>query len=189
MKVLDLETLELKSGYHSSVEEGVSLMEAVAWFNKEPHSNYPQCACPALARFGVGLNYWFDDEHRQKLVPFIPKLVGTRNPALEQARYEYLLNATLNVLIPIALRTLADRIAGADSELADKFREHARPFEELPKIKYSLARDLARDLARARDLALDLALDLPPSDPHKVWDAAIEIFGKAIDLTVEEVQE
>ncbi len=174
MKVLDLETLKLSGGYHRRGVDGLSIMEAVAWFNNEPHSNYPQCACPALTRFGIGLNYWFDDEHRQKLVPFIPKLVGTRNPVLEQARYEYLLNATLNVLIPIGLRNLADRVAGADSELAERFRGHARQFEELPKIKYALA--------------LDLALDLPLVDPRKVWDAAIEVFGKAIDLTVEEVR-
>jgi hypothetical protein len=245
MKVLDLETLELKSGGHRSVDEGVCLMEAVAWFNNEPHSDHPGCASPVLTRFGIGLNDAFTDEQRQKLKPLIPKLVGTRNDALEQLRYEYLLNASLNVLIPIGLRNLADRIAVKDFDLAERFRKHARQFEELPKIKYdrdralalalardrdralALARDrdraldralaldlaldraldldrdrdrdldLDRDLALDLDLALDRALDLDcdldcapaPPDQKKVWEAAIEIFEKAIDLKAEEVAE
>ena len=89
---LDLEVLELKSGSHGDREQGVCLMEAVAWFNNEKHSDHPQCACPVLTSFGIGLNDRFDAEYRQKLKPFIPRLVGSRNPALERRRGEFLLD-------------------------------------------------------------------------------------------------
>jgi hypothetical protein len=166
MKTFDLETLKLTTGSHEDREAGVCIMEAVAWFANEPHSDHPRCACPVLTRFGIWLNDRFDDEQRQQLRPLIPRLVGTRDEAMEKMRRDYLFNATLNVLIPIGLRNLADRIEPKDAELAEKFRKQARQFEELPKIKYAvaLARALARDLAvalalaRARDLALAVAV-------------------------------
>jgi hypothetical protein len=164
MKTFDLETLKLTTGSHEDREAGLCIMEAVAWFANEPHSDHPQCACPVLTRFGIWLNDSFDDEQRHQLKPLIPRLVGTRDEAMEQMRRDYLFNATLNVLISIGLRNLAYRIEPKDAGLAEKFRRHARQFEELPKIKYTRARDLdldlARDLARALALALALALDL-----------------------------
>jgi hypothetical protein len=158
MKTFDLETLKLTTGSHEDREAGLCIMEAVAWFANEPHSDHPQCACPVLTRFGIWLNDSFDDEQRHQLKPLIPRLVGTRDEAMEQMRRDYLFNATLNVLISIGLRNLAYRIEPKDAGLAEKFRRHARQFEELPKIKYTLAR--ARALALARDLALALARDL-----------------------------
>jgi hypothetical protein len=172
MKTFDLETLKLTTGSHEDREAGLCIMEAVAWFANEPHSDHPQCACPVLTRFGIWLNDSFDDEQRHQLKPLIPRLVGTRDEAMEQMRRDYLFNATLNVLISIGLRNLAYRIEPKDAGLAEKFRRHARQFEELPKIKYTralarardldlaLALALARDLARDLDLALDLARDL-----------------------------
>jgi hypothetical protein len=202
MQILDLETLELKNGSHREREAGVCLMEAVAWFANEPHSDHPQCASPVLTHFGIGLNDNFTDEYRKKLIPLIPKLVGTRNPNLEAARLSVLCNGVLRQILPASLRRFADRVqAAGDAELADKFRNHACQSEELPEIKISalaLARTLARvrDLARTLDLArtpalardLDLAFvhrALPVSAEAKylVWDAAIELFDQAIAVT------
>src|SRR4051812_4805048 len=81
LEVLNLETLdalELENGSHAAREKGVCLMEAVAWFANEPHSDRPKCACPVLTSFGISLNDRFSAEERQLLKPLIPKLVGTR---------------------------------------------------------------------------------------------------------------
>ena len=48
--------LRLAGGAHSSRDKGVCLMEAVAWFNDEPHSDHPACVDPALGAFGRRLN-------------------------------------------------------------------------------------------------------------------------------------
>src|SRR4051812_29594083 len=88
--VFDLDSIVLGEGSHAQREKGVCLMEAVAWFAGEPHSDRPQCASPALTSFGIALNDSFPEEHRQKLKPLIPLLVGTRNPELEQQRIYFL---------------------------------------------------------------------------------------------------
>lgn len=83
----NLDTLILAKGSHGSRHEAVCLMEAVAYFNNEPWSDHPACACPVLTAFGIGLNDAWGDEDRQRLKPFIPKLIGTRStPAVEHKR-------------------------------------------------------------------------------------------------------
>lgn len=76
--VLDLESLQLKKGDHSTPEEGLCLLEAVAVLAGEPHSDCPDCVCPVLAAFGRRWNDTLDAVERQRLKRFIPLLVETR---------------------------------------------------------------------------------------------------------------
>jgi hypothetical protein len=134
---LDLESFELKSGGHSSREAGMCLMEAVAWFNNEPHSASPLCACPVLTSFGISLNDRMPDAERQKLKPLIPKLVGTRNPALARRRADFLVDRALRLFVPIALRAAGDAMEKAKiEEHALKLRAAAKSMEELPEYHY-----------------------------------------------------
>src|SRR6266511_2614383 len=61
-------------------------MEAVAWFADEPHSAAPRCVSPVLISFGDRGNDGLPDERRQRLVPLIPRLVGTRGDGLDEQR-------------------------------------------------------------------------------------------------------
>lgn len=54
MRVLD--DVVLRAGAHTSPEDDMCLMEAVAFFAGERHSDRPLCACPILGEFGRGLN-------------------------------------------------------------------------------------------------------------------------------------
>jgi hypothetical protein len=72
-----LATLKLAAGGHHSFEEGVCVMEAVAWIAGEPFSDHPKCASPVIATFMRQWNDDLDDDGRQMLKPLIPKLVGT----------------------------------------------------------------------------------------------------------------
>ena len=78
--------LRLENGSHQSPDEGVCLMEAVAWLAREPHSDEPKCVCPVLGAFGRGLNDRLDVERRQRLKPLIPALVGTASDGHAEAR-------------------------------------------------------------------------------------------------------
>ena len=71
------DVLWLEAGSHQSPEEGLCLMEAVAWVAGEPHSDDPACVCSLLRSFGQRLNDSLDDERRQALKPLIPDLIGT----------------------------------------------------------------------------------------------------------------
>lgn len=83
--VPDLDTLELAHGAHDRREDGVCLLEAVAWVAGEEHTDHPTCSSPVLANYGRRLNDTLDDEARQRLVPFVPRLIGTAGrPELDQ---------------------------------------------------------------------------------------------------------
>lgn len=93
---LDLMTITLDSGNHSSRARGACLLEAVAWFAGEAHSDHPACTCPVLAAYGRALNDRLMDEERQLLRPLIPQLVGTYStPAVEEARRKVLVQSVL----------------------------------------------------------------------------------------------
>jgi hypothetical protein len=170
---INLEAIKLLHGSHADREKGVCLMEAVAWFANEPHSDHPQCASPALTSFGIALNDSFPDEQRQKLKDCIPLLVGTRNAELEQKRVYFLATQTIKVFAPIALRASAGALPEGLKEHADKLNGEAIKLEALPDIDSSTAADAAR-AAYAAAYAADAAAE--------VYDKAIEVFKQAIAI-------
>lgn len=111
-----LSGVELKSGGHESVEDGMCAMEAVAWLAGEPHSDHPACASPVLAAYVRRLNDSMRDDQRQKLKPYLAKLIGSAAPALDAERTRVLAWAALTEFAPAGLRTIglvehADRMA------------------------------------------------------------------------------
>ncbi len=79
--------VRLSQGKHASPQEGMCLMEVVAWFAGEPHSDRPDCVCPVLATFGIGINDAMDDRSRDRLLkPLVGLFVGTRGTLRDQAR-------------------------------------------------------------------------------------------------------
>src|SRR5690606_6982434 len=72
-----LDTITLQRGAHETREEGVSFMEAVAWFAGEPHTDQPACVSPVLAAFARAWNDELPDDERQELTRYVPLVVGT----------------------------------------------------------------------------------------------------------------
>jgi len=102
MKTELLEQLPaLSSGAHSSFEEGICIMEAVAYVAGEPWSDSPVCACPVMSSF---LRVWNDDlndEDRQMLKPLIPRLVNSlASPEIENQRREMISDWYFKVHVP-----------------------------------------------------------------------------------------
>src|SRR5258708_29842348 len=77
MHHVGLETLTLAHGRHENRDDGLCLMEAVAWFAGKPHSDRPPCVSPVLGAYGRTLNDILPDIPRQELKQFIPRLPGT----------------------------------------------------------------------------------------------------------------
>ena len=131
---IDLTTLHLDRGAHSSREVGVSVMEAVAWLAGERHTDHPHTASPVIAAFCRLINDRVGDEERQRLVAYVPRLVGTR------AADEIELRRTM-VIADWAVRSAAAaalRIAGL-VELAENL-------SQLPPVTEGKS---AREAARA----------------------------------------
>ena len=87
----DIDHITLKAGDHKSRNAGTCLLEAVAWFAGEPHSDHPACVSPFLAAFGRAWNDGMrTDAERESLKQYIPMLVGTAGDAEADERRAWL---------------------------------------------------------------------------------------------------
>ena len=137
------ESVNLTKGNHKNPEEGMCVMEAVAYFANEGHTDHPKCACPVLTNYMIKLNDSMDDINRQKLKPYILKLAGT-NDGKDLERSKVLAWASITKFAPAALR-----IAG--------FKEYAKKLENTPYYDFDAASDAARVAADASYAAGDAA--------------------------------
>ena len=104
-----LDDLRLGHGSHKPPNNGLveaCVMEAVAYVAGEPWSDHPACASPVITLFLIGLNDRLGDGDRQKLKPYITRLVGTNtgNPADETTRRYMLLDWVAHEALPGLLR-------------------------------------------------------------------------------------
>src|SRR6266508_83216 len=83
---IQLDDYVLTKGQHLSPDDGVCLMELVALFAGLEHTDRPPCVSKILGSFGRDLNAQLDDVRRQQLKPLIPRLLGTADDGLDQAR-------------------------------------------------------------------------------------------------------
>ena len=113
-RLAEIEALRLGKGAHDSFAKGAGVMEAVAYIAGEPFSDRPQCASPVL---GAVLRAWndnLDDETRQRLKPYVARLVGTAGNEHDDARRrEALWEWVLGTLVPRWLETAG---MGAEAE-------------------------------------------------------------------------
>ncbi len=169
---LDLEAVVLKQGDHRSRETGVCLMEAVAWFADEPHSDHPQCCCPVLAAFGINLNDYFNDSDRQMLKPCIPLLVGTRSTReVERKRAYFLTDKALRVFAPIAIRAVPSHVKASHTKASHVLEKHALALEQLPELTQKSAATAAA-AANAAAAAATAAITVWRTTATNAVDAA-----------------
>jgi hypothetical protein len=81
-------------------------LDAVSWLEYGRLGDHPACVCPVFAAFGRDINDAMSDAGRQRLKLFIPRLVGTVDPAHEQERAEYLAWQAIRVFVPLALEAV-----------------------------------------------------------------------------------
>ena len=103
INLADLKLPPLLAGKHSSPEAGMCAMELVAFIERLPHSDSPPCTCPVLGAFVRRGNDAMGDAIRQRLLAYLPRLVGTVSPEHELARGECAAWAAITVFAPLAL--------------------------------------------------------------------------------------
>src|SRR5690348_1884729 len=86
MPELNLDTLTLTAGKHSTRDQGVCLFEAVAWLAGQPHTDHPPCVSPVLGAYGRPLNDVLPDDTRQQLKPYIRPMLGTAGDGKDERR-------------------------------------------------------------------------------------------------------
>lgn len=178
---LDLETLTLAHGSHDSREEGVCLLEAVAWVAGEEHSDHPGCVSPLIAAFGRSWNDSLNDEDRQQLKPFVRKMIGTRTTEADEITrawmcWDWLIRTFTPAWLRLAGLTAEAQALESLARIVDaKTVDLAKP--AIAEAKKKSAAAWAAAWAAARAAAGDAARDA-------AWAAA----GAKLRPVVEELQ-
>ena len=87
--MINLDTITLSKGKHTSPDKGISFIEAASMLANEEFSDEPACVSKSIAAFSrIANDNMEDDATRTKwLVPLIPVIVGTvGSVALERRR-------------------------------------------------------------------------------------------------------
>mgnify|MGYP001342146763 CR=1 FL=1 len=185
-----LATLTLKTGSHPDPDAGLCVMEAAAWVAGEPHSDHPECVSPVLAAFMRSWNDDLDDEDRQKLKAFIPRVIGTAEDGRDERRgwlaADWLVRVHTPAWLELAGITDAAAALRALPELRDSGSlEAARPALADAREKGDAAWAAAGDAARAATWAAAWA-----AAGAATWAAArdalkpttVELQASALDL-------
>jgi hypothetical protein len=163
--------LVLLKGVHNSADDGMCLLEAVAYVAGEPHSDHPKCVCPVLGAFGRRWNDGLpDDETRTRLLaPFIPRLIGTRStPDVQDARAFLAADWAVRIFTPAWLR-----LAGLDEDAA-----HLEQLDALESVE--LCHEAMPVISAARKKANAAAGGAAGGAAGAAaWDAAWDAAGAA----------
>lgn len=122
MDINEIWKYDLREGNSDHPRNGACVMDAVSWFAYGHLGDHPECACPVITEFAIRVNDMLPDDERQKLKPFIFRLLGSRDPASEQERAEYLAWQAITVFAPLAydavgLKKEADTLRRFDRSL------------------------------------------------------------------------
>ena len=137
-RVALLDTITLHEGGHSDFTEGHCAMEVVAWLAEEGHTDAPSCASPVLRRYTIRLNDRWDDDQRQALKPYLPRMVGTGDDGLDDLRLQVATAACAELVGPWL------RLAGLD--------EHAAALAQVATDRAAIRRALQEAHEAAREV-------------------------------------
>ena len=138
----------LAEGSHESFEEGACAMEWVSYLAGLGFTDAPECSSRVLRTYTISLNDTWNDADRQRLVPFLPRMVGTAGDGQDEARSYLALDWLIRTYTPAFL------------DLANLSAE-AQALRDLRRIVDMASAEAAGPVVRAgRDKA------------HAAWDAA-----------------
>jgi hypothetical protein len=97
--------IKLSKGDHKSPQEGMCIMECVAYIEGEQHTDHPKCACHVVTAFAIRTNDWMSDAERNQLLPFVLRIAGSKSTVeIERQRAYMAADYAVRVFAPIALK-------------------------------------------------------------------------------------
>ena len=159
---IELDSIRLETGHHAEEGRGC-VMDWTARFAGLPVTDHPPCTSPVLTAFAIALNDGVDDEFRQRLVPFIPRLVGTSGDAEADERRAWMATDWLvrrfsaTWLRRFGMAEDADALEDLPALTSAELAAQAQPVINEARRKAYAARDAARvaTSAATRDAAPD----------------------------------
>ena len=193
---LDLDTLVLRPGAHTSASDGVSLMEAVSVLAGEPWSNSPSCTSPVITAYARSLSDWLPDDERQWLKAYIPRLVGTAEPDLELRRAFACADAAVRVFARLGFTSAGlveeaaklSALALVDRESAESARSAAESAESAARSAASssewsvrAAMRSAAESARSAALSVSSAARSAASSSASAAESAARLAARTAE--------
>ena len=114
---LALDTLgrvHLSTGHHERPDEGLCVMECVAFVAGEPHTDRPACACPVITQLAIHANdaLGFLAQHGKELAQRVIALAGSKgSAATAHARACFLFNSAMQLLASGYLKGTRPKVA------------------------------------------------------------------------------
>jgi hypothetical protein len=186
-----LDGLVLKSGGHTAPDNGLvdaCVMEAVSYIAGEPWSDHPACTSKVITSFLVNWNDALDDEGRQKLKPYIPRVVGTAGTKKqERTRGLMAVDWFIHHHLPAWLQ-----LAGLN-DVADETRALPKldSWKAVTAAQPTLARSAARSAAwaaaesAALSAAESAATEVLTPTALSLQESAFELLDRMIAVTAE----
>lgn len=143
-------------------------MEWVAYLAGERHSDQPACVCRALRQFTIRLNDCMPDDVRQRLRPYLARMIGSADDGQAPRRAWRMVDWAAREVVPLALD------ARGEHELAAQLRA-LRPVRHYPSAQQAAD---ALDHARA-------AAGLDAATRHLLGVAASAARGRVPSQTAE----
>ena len=179
MTTENLMNLTLTHGSHDTPEDGMCLMEAVAFMAGEPHTDEPECACPVIAAYARNLNDQMgegaegDALRAKHLAPLATKLVGTRStPEVERKRAFYFADRAVRLFAPSALE-------------AAGLTEEAETLRSLPEIGDEQTAEAAGTAAVYASYAASAAYAARAASAAATWAQAAQVLSEACEIALE----
>jgi hypothetical protein len=179
----DFKSFEFGSGSHPTRDEGMCVMEAVAYVAGEGHTDRPECACPVLTAFLISWNDSLpsDGERQRLLSSFVFRLPGTRaTKEIEEKRGMVALEWMIKVFTPAVLELTPSLVGYAKALRSLKVREE----NEAEVLSALSAAESAAESA-AWSAALSAALSAAESAAES---AALSAAAKFMEPTVKKLQ-
>jgi hypothetical protein len=176
-------------------------MEWVTHLAGERHSDRPSCVCPSLREFTVRVNDAMSDAERQRLRPYLGRMIGTAGDGRAPARAYRLVDWAVREVAPLAmdaggradvartLRALAGvRDFGSAQAATDVLRVSAGAAGIRPAARQLLAAGASaargRVPSQAAEVAIIAARDLALEG---VWQGMLRVLDELLPGEVLEV--
>ena len=151
MADLDLDTLVLERGRHAYADQGMNVLEAVSVIGGEKFSDRPRSVSPVIAAFLKDWNDELEDDARQELKKFIPRIAGSvLTQDIEEFRTWLTVDWLVRVQAPVWLN--AADLGEFAQALADQdpvvFPDQARAVQKVLDEAAAYANVGAKDLSQ-----------------------------------------
>jgi hypothetical protein len=170
----------LKSGSHESREDGMCAMEWISYLAGEEHTDAPQCVDPVLRQFGILLNDVLPDDLRQRLRPYLARMIGTAHDGRARERLFMVGDWAVRVAAAAAMEAerpdLAAKLRGVPKVVDKASAQHAAG------VAYEAARaadGVAYPAAYAAYAAYAVAASAADAADAAMWE---KLLPSALDL-------